>query len=52
MEALQRRCDGMEAWWVGRWTEAERRSATEIRGDFVSIEINAKSWALYKVACY
>jgi hypothetical protein len=50
VEALWWRSDGMEERWVRRWTEAERRPMMETRGDLVSIEIDAKSCALYRAA--
>jgi hypothetical protein len=46
MEALRQHRDDVEVRWVGRWTEAELRLATETRGDLASIEIDAKCCAL------
>jgi hypothetical protein len=37
VEALQRQSDGVEARWVGRWTDVERRSTMETRGNLASI---------------
>jgi hypothetical protein len=51
VEALRRWSDGVEARWAGRLTEAERRPATETRGDLASIEIDTKFCVLYRVAC-
>jgi hypothetical protein len=48
MEALLWWSDDVEVQWVGRWTEAERRPAAETREDLASIEIDAKSCALYR----
>jgi hypothetical protein len=47
VEALRRWSDGVEARWVGRWTEVEWRPATKTRGDLASIEMDTKSCALY-----